>query len=211
MMGCDYGLISDQLLGLLHALIQYVTTFYSLLLHTHTHKETSVKSHVFTVVVWWRFQRRKFPFLWISNCTQSQVQASNSNSSQRMDSSSSLTPTRNQLQYNGTTDILSASLSWCQAPIYGPYPDLYYHQRFQVCWCGATSLTRGLICSLQLLLGLASAGIFGPESRRIHDHILLPQIWDSLNLEDQVPIFISLRNSVVKLYCYGSRSGRSIG
>jgi hypothetical protein len=50
--------------------------------------------------------------------------------------------------------------------------------QLRVCWFGAPSLTRGWVCHLQLLLALASAVIFGPESRRTRGHILLSQIWD---------------------------------
>jgi hypothetical protein len=52
------------------------------------------------------------------------------------------------------------------------------------------SLTRERVCSLQLLLVLASAVILRPESRGTHDHILLSQIRASLNLEVQVTVFI---------------------
>jgi hypothetical protein len=48
--------------------------------------------------------------------------------------------------------------------------------------------------------GLSSAFILRSEARRTHDHILLPQIRDSPNLEDQVPVFISHRNRVTQLY-----------
>jgi hypothetical protein len=54
-----------------------------------------------------------------------------------------------------------------------------------------SSLTRGWDCRLQLLLVLVSAVILRSESRGTHDHILLSQIWDSPNLEGQVPVFIS--------------------
>jgi hypothetical protein len=40
-----------------------------------------------------------------------------------------------------------------------------------------------------------AAGL-GSESRGNHDHILLSQVRDSPNLEDQVPVFISLRRMV---------------
>jgi hypothetical protein len=43
-----------------------------------------------------------------------------------------------------------------------------------------SSLTKGWVCRLQLLLALASAVILGSESRRTHDHILLSQTRDSL-------------------------------
>jgi hypothetical protein len=41
-----------------------------------------------------------------------------------------------------------------------------------------SSLRRGLVCNLQLLLALASAFILGSESRGTRDHILLSQIRD---------------------------------
>jgi hypothetical protein len=47
------------------------------------------------------------------------------------------------------------------------------------------------VCRLQLLLTLASAVILGSKSRGTRDHILLPQIWNSPNLEGQVPVFLS--------------------
>jgi hypothetical protein len=62
-----------------------------------------------------------------------------------------------------------------------------------------SSLTRGWVCHLQLLLALTSAVILGSESCGTHNHILLSQIRDSPNLEGQVPLFISPRNRVVQL------------
>jgi hypothetical protein len=49
---------------------------------------------------------------------------------------------------------------------------------------------RGWVCRLQLLLVLASAVIFGSESRGTRDHILLSQIRDSPDVEGKVPVFI---------------------
>jgi hypothetical protein len=76
-----------------------------------------------------------------------------------------------------TTGGQSASLSWNKAPIWGLRPDFYYSQS-----CGFVdvghSLTRGRVCHLQLLLSVASAVIFGSESRGTRDHILLSQIRD---------------------------------
>jgi hypothetical protein len=53
----------------------------------------------------------------------------------------------------------------------------------QLSTCGhspyiTSSLTRGWVCHLQLLLALASVFILGSESRGTHDHILLSQIRD---------------------------------
>jgi hypothetical protein len=59
----------------------------------------------------------------------------------------------------------------------GAYDQIFITVRqLRVCWCGALSLTRGRVCSLQLLLALASAVILGSESRGTRDHILLSQI-----------------------------------
>jgi hypothetical protein len=49
--------------------------------------------------------------------------------------------------------------------------------QLRVCWCATLSLTRGRVCRLQLQLALASAVIFGSESRRTRGHILLSHIW----------------------------------
>jgi hypothetical protein len=75
---------------------------------------------------------------------------------------------------------------------------------FQLNTCGyspyvTSSLMRGWVC-LQLLPGLVSTVILRSESHRTHDHILLSQIWDSHNLDGQIPIFLSPRNRVAWLY-----------
>jgi hypothetical protein len=73
-------------------------------------------------------------------------------------------------------------------------------RQLRVCWCGALSLTRGRVCRLQLLLVLASTVILGSESHGTRDHILLSQIWDSPNLEGQIPVFLSPSDRVAQLY-----------
>jgi hypothetical protein len=61
----------------------------------------------------------------------------------------------------------------------GAYDQIFITVReLQFCWCGALSQTRGLVCRLQWLLGLASAVMLGFKSRGTHDHILLSQIRD---------------------------------
>jgi hypothetical protein len=74
---------------------------------------------------------------------------------------------------------------------------------FQLNTCGyspyvTSSLTRGWVCRLQLLLGLASAVIVRSGSRMITFYCLRFEI--SPNLEGQVSIFMSLRNRVAQLY-----------
>jgi hypothetical protein len=64
----------------------------------------------------------------------------------------------------------------------------------------SSSLIRGWVCRLQLQLVLASAVILRSESRGTHDHILHYQFWNSPNLEGQVPVYISPRNRVARLY-----------
>jgi hypothetical protein len=135
-----------------------------------------------------------------------------------------------------TTDGQSASLPWCQTPIWDPWPifPLLIFRQLRVCWCGAPSLSRSRVCSLQYLLDIVSAAFLRSESHETHVHILLSissprprslshnlrivfhivyrlqinwenkkkkkKFWDSPNLEGQVPVFISPRNSVAKLY-----------
>jgi hypothetical protein len=62
------------------------------------------------------------------------------------------------------------------------------------------SLTRGWVCHLQLLLVLVSGVILRSESHGTHDHILPSHIRDFLNLEGEVPVFISPTKRVARLY-----------
>jgi hypothetical protein len=75
---------------------------------------------------------------------------------------------------------------------------------FQLNTCGyspyvTSSVTRGRVCRLQLLLDLASVVSLRSETRGTCDHILLSQIRDFPNLEGQVPVFIPPRNRVAQL------------
>jgi hypothetical protein len=76
---------------------------------------------------------------------------------------------------------------------------------FQLDPCGyspyvRSSLIRGWVCRLQLLLILTSTVILRSESRGTHGHVLLSQIRYSPNMEDKVPVFISPRDKVAWLY-----------
>jgi hypothetical protein len=44
-------------------------------------------------------------------------------------------------------------------------------RQLRVSWCGTPSLTRSRVCSLQLLLALASGVFLGSESGESHNHI----------------------------------------
>jgi hypothetical protein len=58
--------------------------------------------------------------------------------------------------------------------------------QLRVCWFGAPSLTRGRVCRFQLLLVIASAVIFGSESRRALGHILHSR----LKFESYCPVHV---------------------
>jgi hypothetical protein len=82
-----------------------------------------------------------------------------------------------------------------------PWESWHSNFIFQLNTCGyspyvTSPLTRGWVCSLQLLLGLASAVILRSDYRETRDHILLSQIRESPNLEGQVLVFISPRNRI---------------
>jgi hypothetical protein len=80
------------------------------------------------------------------------------------------------------TDSQSASLSWCQGPIWDPRSIFFLleisFRQLRIFYFVAPSLTRGLVCNLlvQLLLGLARAVTLGSKSRRTHSHILLSDL-----------------------------------
>jgi hypothetical protein len=73
-------------------------------------------------------------------------------------------------------------------------------RQLRVCYFVAPSLTRGRFRNLLLMLALASSVPLGSESLGNQDHILLPQIFNSSNLEGHVPVFISSRNRVAQVY-----------
>jgi hypothetical protein len=81
----------------------------------------------------------------------------------------------------------AASLSWCPA-----LDDQIFitvgHLRSSC--CGAPFLTRGWVCNLLVQFAVTLRN----KSHRTQGHNCL--IWDSPNLEGQVPVFISRRNRV---------------
>jgi hypothetical protein len=75
-----------------------------------------------------------------------------------------------------TTDSQSASLSSNKASIWGLRPDIYESLTITVLLLWASSLTRGRVCLLYILLALASVVVLGSESLWTRNHILLSQI-----------------------------------
>jgi hypothetical protein len=62
-----------------------------------------------------------------------------------------------------------------------------------------SSLTRRLVCRLQLLLALASAVVLGPSSAGLMTIFYCLRL-DSSKLEGQVPVFIPPKKRVAQLY-----------
>jgi hypothetical protein len=73
--------------------------------------------------------------------------------------------------------------------------------RLRVSRCGAPSLTRGRVCNLlySSFWALPEQSLWGPSPTELTAIFYCP-IWDSPNLEGQVPVFISPRIRVVQLY-----------
>jgi hypothetical protein len=76
---------------------------------------------------------------------------------------------------------MTDSLFWCQATIKARdqffFPIEIFLRELQVCYLMVPSLTRGRVCNLLLLLGLASAVPLRSEYRGTQDHIVLSQFF----------------------------------
>jgi hypothetical protein len=100
------------------------------------------------------------------------------------------------------TDSQSASLSWCQAPIWDPRPIfLSLVRQLRVYYIVAPSLTRERVCNLlyNCFWALPEQSLLGRSPTELTT-IFYCHIWDSPNLEGQIPVFTSPRNRVVQLY-----------
>jgi hypothetical protein len=121
-----YRQVLDWWPDLLDSFIQRVNTLEFTVTRTRTH--TSVYSHVFTAVAWYRLPKVDIPYLWVSELTPawatsfSQQQLTKnelrqfSNSLTNSPANSSLQQVRVKVMC--TTDGQSFSLSWCRAPIW---------------------------------------------------------------------------------------------
>jgi hypothetical protein len=83
-----------------------------------------------------------------------------------------------QSQSHIATDGQSICKSWCRAPSGANDQIFITPWQLRSCFCGAPSLTSGLISLLYMLLALASLVFLGSESLGTRYHILLFQIWD---------------------------------
>jgi hypothetical protein len=74
-------------------------------------------------------------------------------------------------------------------------------RQLRVCYFVASSLTRGRVCNLlyNCLWALPEQSLLGRSPAELTT-IFYCLIWDSFNLEGQVPVFISSRNRVAQLY-----------
>jgi hypothetical protein len=104
-----------------------------------------------------------------------------------------------------STDSQSASLSWCQAPIWDPWPIIFsawnFLRQLRLWYFVAPSLTRGQVCNLlyNCFWALPEQSLLGPSPAELMT-LFYCLIWDSPNLDGQVPVFISPRNRVAQLY-----------
>jgi hypothetical protein len=103
-----------------------------------------------------------------------------------------------------TTDSQSASLSWCQAPIWGPRPislllSWIILRQLRICWWGAASLTRNRVCSFQFCWASPAQPSSGLSTTGLNI-FYCPYFLDSPKMEGQVPVFVSPRNRVDQLY-----------
>jgi hypothetical protein len=78
--------------------------------------------------------------------------------------------------------------------------DIFF-RRLRVCYFVAPSLTRGRVCNLlyNCYWALPEQSLLGRSPSELKA-ILYCLIWDSPNLEGQVPVFTSHRNRVTQLY-----------
>jgi hypothetical protein len=76
-----------------------------------------------------------------------------------------------------------------------------FFRHLRVCYFVAPSLTRGWVCNLlyNCFWALPEQSLLGGIPAELTT-IFYCLIWDSPNLEDQVPIFISSRNRVAQIY-----------
>jgi hypothetical protein len=107
---------------------------------------------------------------------------------------------RNQNQSYLTTESQSASLSWCQATIKAR--DQFSSDSCGVCCFVAPSLTRGRVCNLLSLFGLASAVPLRSESCESQEHILLSQCFRLLQPggPDPFPLPLTNRRATVVVF-----------
>jgi hypothetical protein len=75
-------------------------------------------------------------------------------------------------------DWRSVSKSWCRVPSRDHDHIFTTVWQLRSCFWRASSLTRGRVCLLYMLLALASAVFLGSESLGTRNHTLLSQIWD---------------------------------
>jgi hypothetical protein len=108
---------------------------------------------------------------------------------------------RSQSQSYLTTDGQSASLSWCRATIRAR--DQFFFlleisfRQLRLCYFIVPSLTRGRVCNLlyNCFWALPEQSLLGRSPAEL-TAIFYCLIWDSPNLEGQVPVFISPTNRV---------------
>jgi hypothetical protein len=147
------------------------------------------------------FQRRAFRSSGFLNYSRSQLPASNSNSSQRLNPSSPLTDYNSKPKSKLCYDRRSVGQSVLVSSLHlGPKTRFYYCQRVAGLLMWAALSEERTICPLQLLLALASPVILQSEFRGTHGHILLSDSRLSLpgGPEPHIYMYASPRNRVAQ-------------
>jgi hypothetical protein len=107
-----------------------------------------------------------------------------------------------EVEVEAVTDGQSASLSWCQAPIWNSWPDFsFLPDNF-----GFLDVEHPLwredgsvICLYNCFWDLPEQSLWGQSPTELRPYFTV-SFEDSPNLEGQVPIYTSPRNRVAKLY-----------
>jgi hypothetical protein len=108
---------------------------------------------------------------------------------------------KSELYYDRRTDGQSASLYWCQAPIWGPRPIF----NFFLYSYGSVDVGRPLwreVGSVVFSFSWASPAqsFSGLSPERLMPIFYCLNCWDSPKMKGQVPVFISPRNRVAQLH-----------
>jgi hypothetical protein len=147
-------------------------TIFSMNAHTQARKVTRM-----SLLSLWRrcflcgpFQRTIFLFLpkhyWVMSCHHEKILENG-------------TPSRRHVTLCSVTTYGWSPVLCVQHPS-GAHDQIFITVRqLLVCWHEAPPLVKGWICSLQLLLSLASAAMLGSESHMTHDHVCIAvSIWE---------------------------------
>jgi hypothetical protein len=172
-------------------LIGFIGLWYSMWLRFTLHYYTHARMHTHTLLsrvmssltlLSSHFQWHTFPFLWVLKL----FPTPNSNNLPQLNTNSFQTNcnSKSKLCYDQRQSV---GLSRCQETTWGPRPDFYYCQTVQDLLMWGTLSDERVGLSFKIAAVPHQRSQSWVQVHRTHDHILLSQIWDSPNLEGQVP------------------------